>query len=100
MCPCEITTVECTVRDCKILLQMEGDCNVKIDIEEMSINGILPSILFLEVHLLPPPPGYLGHSAHTPGSFSMSYTKNVFQNNSYESVYGLARLHTTCITIN
>ena len=39
-----------------------------------------------------PPPGYLRHSAHIPGSFSMSYT--LFQNNSYEPVYGLARLHT------
>ena len=46
------------------------------------------------------PPGYLGHSAHTPGSFSMSYTKTLFQNISYESVSGLARLHTTYITIN
>ena len=42
------------------------------------------------------PPGYLGHSAHTPGSFSMSYAKTVLQINSYF----LARLHTTYITIN
>ena len=39
----------------------------------------------------PPPPRYLGHSDHTPGSFSMPYTKTLFQINSYESVYGLAR---------
>ena len=45
-----------------------------------------------------PPPGYLGHSAHTPGSFSMSYIKTLFKMYSYESVYGLARLHTTYIT--
>ena len=45
------------------------------------------------------PPGYLGHSPHTPGSFSMSYTKTLFQINSYESVYGLALLHTTYHTV-
>ena len=50
---------------------------------------------FLEAYL--PPPGYLGPSAHTPGSFSMSYTKTLFQINSYESVHGLAQLHTTYI---
>ena len=54
--------------------------------------------LFLEALLSRP--GYLWHSAHTPGSFAMSYTKTLFQINSYESVYGLARLHTTYITIN
>ena len=38
------------------------------------------STFFLEAHLLPLlPPGYLRHSAHTPGSFSMSYTKTLFQ---------------------
>ena len=41
----------------------------------------------------PPPPDYLGHSAHTPGSFSMSLTITLFQVRSCESVYGLARLH-------
>ena len=48
---------------------------------------IEPGNFFLEAHLLPP--GYLGHSAHTPGSFSMSLTLNLFQVKSCESVYGL-----------
>ena len=51
--------------------------------------------IFFQEALLLPPPGYLGHSANTPGSFTMSYAKTLFQINSYESVYGLARLHTT-----
>ena len=45
-------------------------------------------------------PGNLGHSAHIPGSFSMSCAKTLFQINSYESVNGLARPNTTYITIN
>ena len=50
-------------------------------------------MIFLEAHLLLPP-GYLGHSAHTPGSFSMSLDITLLQVKSCESVYGLARLHT------
>ena len=46
------------------------------------------------------PPGYLGHTAHTPGSLSMSLTITLFQVRSCESVYGLARLHTILQTIN
>ena len=59
---------------------------------QLSIPYILVGTFFFwEAHL---PPRNLDHSAHTPGSFSMSYTKTLFQNNSYESVYGLTRLHT------
>ena len=46
------------------------------------------------------PPGYLWHNAHTPGSFSVPCTNSLFQNNSYQFVYGLTRLQTTNITIN
>ena len=53
---------------------------------------------FLETH--PLPPNYLGHSTHTPGPSQCPYTKFLFQNNSYESVYSLARLHTNLHTIN
>ena len=55
-------------------------------------------VFFLEAHHLPP--GYFGHTAHLPGPSQCPYIKSLFHNNSYESVYGQARLHTTYISSN
>ena len=60
--------------------------------EEVHYGGEDPHWALFFKPTFSPPPGYLGHSAYTPGYFSMSYTKTVFQINSYESVYGLALL--------
>ena len=72
--------------------------STKVKDQPASLGMMCGQDVFLEAHLLLLP-GYLGHSAHTPGSFSMSYAKTLLQINSCESVYGLARLH-TYITIN
>ena len=60
----------------KALIIVSLDISIMIPWFHVAPIGFVTSLqdgrvqLFLEAHFLPP--GYLGHSAHTPGPFSMS----------------------------
>ena len=83
----------------RFLIFIELTCSVTLrNITHVSYSYFQWSFFFRSPPPPPHPSGYLGHSAHTPASFSI--IKTLFRINFYESVYGLARLHTTYITID